>query len=76
MLVLVAALVAVVRGGGSSADVERAADPASHGGDFTVDAYEGLGAWVDVFDYVPAYQNGGVAPTVTAEDVDTMAASG
>ena len=55
---------------------QPAADPASHGGDFTVDAYQGLGAWVDVFDFVPAYQNGGVAPTVVADDVDTMAACG
>jgi hypothetical protein len=76
VLVLIAALVALVRGGGSSADVQRAADSASHGGDFTVDAYRGLGAWVDVFDFVPAYQNGGVAPTVVADDVDTMASLG
>ena len=75
VLVLVAALVALVRGGGSSTDVQPA-DPASHGGDFTIDAYRGLGAWVDVFDFVPAYQNGGVAPTVVAADVDTMASLG
>jgi hypothetical protein len=80
VLILVAAVVAVVRGGGSSRDVEKAAAattaPGPKGGDFTVGAYEGLGTWVDVFDFVPAYQQGGVAPTVTAADVDTMAALG
>jgi hypothetical protein len=76
LLIVIAAVIALVRDGGSSADVQRAADPATHGGDFTLDAYRGLGAWVDVFDYVPAYQNGGVAPTVTADDIDTMASLG
>jgi uncharacterized lipoprotein YddW (UPF0748 family) len=79
LLIVVAAVVAVFRQGGSR-DVEKAAAaPTSFipwGGIFTVGAYEGLGTWVDVFDFVPAYQQGGVPPTVTAADVDTMAALG
>ena len=79
LLVVIAAVVAVFRHD-SPRDVEKAAAaPTSagpKGGDFTVGAYEGLGTWVDVFDYVPAYQQGGVAPTITAADVDNMAALG
>ncbi len=41
---------------------------------FTVDAYRGLGAWVDVFDYVPAI--GGERTPVGPDDVDAMAAQG
>ena len=41
---------------------------------FTVDAYRGLGAWVDVFDYVPAVSGG--RPTFGPPDVDAMAAQG
>jgi hypothetical protein len=79
VLILIAALVAVFRSD-KSPDVEKAsASPVaggSHGGSFDVDSYEGLGTWVDVFDFVPAYQQGGVTPTVTAADVDTMASLG
>lgn len=39
-------------------------------------AYRGLGTWVDVYDYVPAFaQDGAVAP-VTPSAVDTMKADG
>ncbi|MEM8905368.1 MAG: hypothetical protein AAGF02_16825 [Actinomycetota bacterium] len=38
--------------------------------------YAGLGAWVDVFDFDPAYQDGGRAPVVTADDLAIMAAAG
>ena len=41
---------------------------------FTIDAYRGLGAWVDVFDYVPAI--GGERTPVGPDDVDAMAAQG
>jgi hypothetical protein len=77
VLILIAAVVAVFRRDGPR-DVEKTADAAavSHGGTFGVDAYEGLGTWVDVFDFVPAYQGPGAAPTVTAADVDTMASLG
>lgn len=36
-----------------------------------LDAYEGYGTWVDVFDFAPSYQGGGT-PTVTADSVDEM----
>lgn len=59
--VVAAALVLVERGCG---DQER----------FTIDAYRGLGAWVDVFDYVP--EVGGDGVPVGPDDVDAMAAQG
>ncbi len=31
--------------------------------------YEGLGAWIDVFDYAPAYQDPGEAVSVTPDDM-------
>ena len=37
-------------------------------------AYEGLGTWIDAFDYGPAYSGGD--PAVTPADVDAMADSG
>jgi hypothetical protein len=39
-----------------------------------LDPYAGLGTWVDVFDYAPAYA--GEAPAVTPSDLDDMAAAG
>jgi len=44
------------------------------GGGDGVGAYRGLGAWVDVFDYVPAV--GGAGVPVGPPDVDAMAAQG
>jgi hypothetical protein len=38
--------------------------------------YEGLGTWVDAFDYGPDYQLDGHTPAVTPDDVDDMAAAG
>lgn len=38
--------------------------------------YEGLGTWVDVYDYVPAFQDEGELPAVTAGSIDDMAALG
>jgi hypothetical protein len=43
---------------------------------FTADPYRGLGAWIDVFDYVPAYQSNGQPPALNAAYVDTLAAHG
>jgi uncharacterized lipoprotein YddW (UPF0748 family) len=37
-----------------------------------LDAYRGLGTWVDVFDYVPAFQRSGDAPAVTTASFDDM----
>lgn len=42
----------------------------------TSEPYAGLGAWVDVFDFDPAYQRDGEAPVVTVADLDVMAAYG
>jgi hypothetical protein len=39
------------------------------------DAYAGHGAWIDVFDFDPAYQNGG-QPAITLESLDEMADGG
>jgi hypothetical protein len=38
--------------------------------------YDGLGTWVDAFDYGPAYQQEGHEPVVTPADVDEMADAG
>jgi hypothetical protein len=41
-----------------------------------LDAYRGLGTWVDVFDYVPAFQPNGGKPAVTTGSFDRMAKRG
>jgi len=41
-----------------------------------VSAYEGLGTWVDVYDYVPEFQQDLTPPDVMPESVDDMAALG
>src|ERR687898_760656 len=41
-----------------------------------LDAYRGLGTWVDVFDYVPAFQNAGSTASVTTRNFDDMARLG
>jgi hypothetical protein len=38
--------------------------------------YQGLGTWVDVYDYVPGFQDEGQPPAVTVESIDDMAALG
>ncbi len=43
---------------------------------YGIDPYRGLGAWVDVFDFAPAYQTGGAIPVVGPADLDVMVASG
>jgi hypothetical protein len=42
----------------------------------TVAAYAGIGAWVDVYDYLPAYQQAGAAPGIQPSSVDEMKAAG
>ncbi|MGI8662984.1 MAG: hypothetical protein ACR2LQ_07205 [Acidimicrobiales bacterium] len=42
----------------------------------TIAPYQGLGAWVDGFDYGVAYQRDGVAPPITPEVVDDLAEHG
>lgn len=39
-------------------------------------AYHGLGAWIDAFDYGPAYQGEGDRPTVVPDDVEALARHG
>jgi hypothetical protein len=38
--------------------------------------YDGLGTWVDAFDYGPAYQTDGREPAVSPDDVEAMADAG
>ncbi len=42
----------------------------------SIDAFRGVGAWVDVFDYVPAFVNGSGPPPVNEDTVDDLAALG
>jgi hypothetical protein len=76
-LLLTIAVVAVVAqlvtsdGDGDSPEAGEALDPDA--GNAGLTAYEGLGAWVDVFDFAPAYQEDGRPPLVTVDDVDVMA---
>ena len=66
--VLAAVLLAVsALGSAGTAAAGNGADPT---------AFRGLGAWVDAFDYAPAFQTGGADVTVTPESVDDMAALG
>lgn len=39
-----------------------------------VSAYRGLGAWVNAFDYVPAYHRPREGPLLLPDDLDAMAA--
>ncbi len=42
----------------------------------STDAYRGLGTWVDVYDFVPAFQKAGELPAVTVDSVPDMARLG
>jgi hypothetical protein len=44
--------------------------------DGSAEPFGGAGAWVDVWDYAPAYQDPGEAPVLGPADVAAMAASG
>src|SRR6266702_4515589 len=65
--VLVVALALATATCGGSARIGTGA-----GGRADVDAYRGLGTWVDVYDYVPAFQKPGQVPAVTPADIDDM----
>ncbi|MBW3573437.1 MAG: glycoside hydrolase family 18 protein [Actinobacteria bacterium] len=41
-----------------------------------VSAYRGLGAWMDAFDYAPAYHRPREGPLLVPDDIDAMAARG
>ncbi len=45
-------------------------------GEADVDAFRGLGTWVDVYDYVPGFQSDGGPPPVTVDSIDDMSALG
>ncbi|HEX9683982.1 MAG TPA: hypothetical protein VGA13_12930 [Acidimicrobiales bacterium] len=44
--------------------------------DRDADVYRGFGAWIDAFDYGPAYQPAGRRPPVDASTIDVLAARG
>jgi hypothetical protein len=50
--------------------------PAGAGTSADVTPYKGLGAWVDAFDYAPAFQSNNSPVTVTPESVEDMGALG
>jgi hypothetical protein len=52
------------------------AAPARAGSAPDLTPFKGLGAWVDAFDYAPAFQANGGPVTVTPDSVDDMAALG
>jgi hypothetical protein len=52
--------------------VVRKRSPSGH----DVSAFAGLGAWVDAFDYAPAYDRPDDGPQLVPADVDAMAAHG
>ena len=61
-----------------SAEITRSVGDLAEGGlwpaERTVDPYRGYGAWVDVFDFSPAYTRGN--PPFTFDNLDEMAADG
>src|SRR5687768_15467546 len=73
-LLVIALAVAAVAGAcdasGDDGPARRALAPGA------LEPYEGLGTWVDVYDYVPEFQDEGAVPAVTPASVDDMAALG
>lgn len=63
-------------GGGDRAEVRLDPPAAAAAPARTTDVYRGLGAWVDVFDFAPAYQEGDADPLITPAEVDVMVAHG
>jgi hypothetical protein len=74
LLALVVALVQLARPHGELGGLVDSIETAPPTRD--LGPYEGLGTWVDAFDYGPAYQARGHEPTVTPDDVDAMADAG
>jgi hypothetical protein len=71
LLTAVALLAAACDSGGS-----RGAETARRLAPDALAPYEGLGTWVDVYDYVPGFQDPGEPPPVTLASIDDMAALG
>ena len=69
-LVLVAVAAGACDSSSEPSAVERVLAPGE------LEPYEGLGTWVDVYDYVPAFQAAGQPPAVTPESLDDMAELG
>ncbi|HUV11184.1 MAG TPA: hypothetical protein VMX12_09410 [Acidimicrobiia bacterium] len=46
--------------------------PAAGAADDDTTAFRGLGTWVDVYDYVPGFQDDGGPPPVTVDSIDDM----
>ena len=65
MLVAGAVVVAVVTRGEETKGFPR-----------TVEVHDGLGAWIDAFDYGPAYQPDGDPPVIEPTDVEALAEHG
>src|SRR5688500_13298355 len=63
----VAAFAGACDASGDDAPARRALAPGA------LEPYEGLGTWVDVYDYVPEFQDQGEVPAVTPASVEDMA---
>jgi hypothetical protein len=76
VVILTAVATADVLGDDTGAGLGRAPLQlaAKHPAPRTLDAYHGLGTWVDAYDYAPTYSEG--APALTASSIDEMAAAG
>jgi len=71
-----ALLVALVGVAVAAATAALLVDGAAVHADRNVDAFRGLGAWVDVFDYAPAFIDRPGPPAVTVATVDDLALLG
>jgi hypothetical protein len=69
-----AAILGVVLLSGSAVVATAGADSPTQTGD--VQAFRGLGTWVDVYDYVPGFTEGAGPPPVSVDSVDDMRALG
>jgi hypothetical protein len=63
-LIVAVAVIIPVRAGTAAADRRD------------LDVYRGLGTWIDVYDYVPEFQDPGQEPAVTTDSFDDMARLG
>jgi hypothetical protein len=76
--VLTSALVtaALVAGACDDGSTRRSAPAGRELAPGALSPYTGLGTWVDVYDYVPGFQDSGEPPPVTPDSIDDMAALG
>jgi hypothetical protein len=75
-LIGASALVAACSDDRGGVDAEAGRIPSLEERAERIGPYEGLGTWVDAFDYAPAFQDGGGPPQVTPASVGDMAALG